>query len=297
MMFAFVVALGCDIFDSASYALFARNGRYMTAQGTAKIDELEFFPCNCPVCLSKTPQKVRGMLLMERERFLAAHNLHACFSELQTIKQAILDGRLWELVEARSHNHPALQSAFQELLRYKDRLEPETPVRKRKGPFVLSEESLLRPEVTRYHARLIQRYVAPTTATALVLLPEEYARPFREQPDNQPLEKLARQKHVHVCAYSLTYAIVPYELLDVYPLSQTESSLPLTPGTVTYAAIRIAEYIRKSRYRRAFVIGYAAWHKQLATLLTKRLRKPRIRFVEEHELTKEAVQRLLRQLK
>lgn len=32
MMFALAVALGCDIFDSASYALFARNGRYMTTQ-------------------------------------------------------------------------------------------------------------------------------------------------------------------------------------------------------------------------------------------------------------------------
>ena len=116
MMFAFAVALGCDIFDSASYALFARNGRYMTSQGTAKIEELEYFPCNCPACHKKTPDEVRKLLPMYRDRFLASHNLYACYEELQTIKQAILDGRLWELIETRSRNHPTLQAAFRRML-------------------------------------------------------------------------------------------------------------------------------------------------------------------------------------
>ena len=50
MMFALAIALGCDIFDSASYALFARNDRYLTSQGTAKMEDLEYFPCTCPAC-------------------------------------------------------------------------------------------------------------------------------------------------------------------------------------------------------------------------------------------------------
>ena len=34
MMFALAVALGCDLFDSAAYALYAKDGRYITVNGT-----------------------------------------------------------------------------------------------------------------------------------------------------------------------------------------------------------------------------------------------------------------------
>ena len=50
-----------------------------------------------------SPENVKNMLKMDRERLLAAHNLHACQNEIQTVKQAIVDGHLWELVEARSY--------------------------------------------------------------------------------------------------------------------------------------------------------------------------------------------------
>ncbi len=50
MMFAMAAALGCDLFDSAAYALYARDDRYLTVQGTELLDELSYFPCHCPVC-------------------------------------------------------------------------------------------------------------------------------------------------------------------------------------------------------------------------------------------------------
>ena len=39
-MFALAVALGCDLFDSAAYAIYAKQDRYMTAYGTSKLREL-----------------------------------------------------------------------------------------------------------------------------------------------------------------------------------------------------------------------------------------------------------------
>jgi 7-cyano-7-deazaguanine tRNA-ribosyltransferase len=50
----FAVALGVDMFDSASYILYARDGRYMTDYGVYRVEELEYFPCTCPVC---SPQR------------------------------------------------------------------------------------------------------------------------------------------------------------------------------------------------------------------------------------------------
>jgi len=46
-MFALVVAMGCDIFDSAAYAIYARDRKYMTNRGTERLESLEYFPCSC----------------------------------------------------------------------------------------------------------------------------------------------------------------------------------------------------------------------------------------------------------
>ncbi|MFB6254675.1 MAG: tRNA guanosine(15) transglycosylase TgtA, partial [Halobacteriaceae archaeon] len=59
MIFALAVALGCDLFDSAAYALYARDGRYLTPYGTKHLESLEYFPCGCPICQEYTPDEVR----------------------------------------------------------------------------------------------------------------------------------------------------------------------------------------------------------------------------------------------
>jgi 7-cyano-7-deazaguanine tRNA-ribosyltransferase len=282
MMFALAVALGCDMFDSASYALFARNARYMTAQGTSKLEDLEYFPCNCPSCYKNSPENIRKLLLPERERFLASHNLHSCFSELQIVKQAIVDGRLWELVEARSRNHPALQRAFQRLLQYSNDLEKETPVRKKRGAFITTLESLQRPEVTRHQERLLERYAAPSHAKTVLLLPESHLKPFRENPvvDNL-LTNLGGRKDLHICAYNLPFAVIPQELLDVFPLSQSVDALTPTTSTIHSASRRIIDYLKTAGYERCIILVDEPWQKKVAASMKSRLgRKTRIRIVE-----------------
>lgn len=296
MMFALAVALGCDIFDSASYALFARNERYMTTQGTAKLADLEYLPCNCPTCYKTTPEKVRNLIPVERERFLASHNLHACFSELKTIKQAIVDGRLWELVEARSLTHPALQRAFQRMLHYAPSLEEGTPVRKKKGPFITTPDSLNRPEIARHQQRLLERYQAPTRATTVVLLPEQYLKPFRENLSlEKALRKIERQHGLHLCAYNLTYAVIPQELLDVFPLSQSVDSLPATSRTISYATNRILSYLKSSAYRRCIIVVDQPWQKNIAKSLRSKLgRKMKTKIIESEKGEEDALSQVLK---
>ena len=57
-MFALAVSLGCDLFDSAAYALYARENRYMTENGTWRLNELDYFPCSCPRCSAETPRGI-----------------------------------------------------------------------------------------------------------------------------------------------------------------------------------------------------------------------------------------------
>lgn len=281
MMFALAIALGCDIFDSASYALFARNDRYLTSQGTAKLEDLEYFPCNCPACYRTSPEKVKNMLKTDRERLLAAHNLHACQNEIQIVKQAIVDGHLWELVEARCFNHPALKRAFDTLLKYSDSFELETPVRKKKGPFIISEASLHKPEIARYQLQLRTNYVYPKRSKCALLLPEKHLEPFRQNFDqDQILKKLFGMSGLHVCAYSLVFGVVPYELMDVYPLSQVENSLKPTSIVRRRVTENLLDWLQRSPYKSCIIVAEEQWQRKVAEAVRTRSGKIRCRIIQ-----------------
>ncbi|MFC7132484.1 MULTISPECIES: tRNA guanosine(15) transglycosylase TgtA [Salinibaculum] len=154
MMFALAVALGCDLFDSAAYALYARDGRYLTVSGTEHLEDLDYFPCSCPICSEHTPEEVRDVDDdRERYRLLAEHNLHVSVEEMRRIRQALRRGNLLELVEQRARGHPAMLDGYRTLLEHSAQLETTDRVAK-EAFFYLSSESARRPEVLRHHQRL-----------------------------------------------------------------------------------------------------------------------------------------------
>jgi 7-cyano-7-deazaguanine tRNA-ribosyltransferase len=154
MMFALAVAMGCDLFDSAAYAIYARDDRYLTVRGTRHLADLEYLPCECPICAGRTPADLRGVTDdEERERLLAEHNLHVSYGEMRRIKAAIREGNLLELVETRARGHPAMLDGYRTLLDHATQLERHDPASK--GTFFYcSAESARRPEVVRHHDRL-----------------------------------------------------------------------------------------------------------------------------------------------
>lgn len=151
MMFALAVALGCDLFDSAAYALYAKGGRYITVNGTFQLDRLRFLPCSCPTCTQHTAESMQKAA--NKEELLARHNLYVTFEEIRLIKQAIHDGKLMELVELRCHSHPQMVSALTALYKHSEWLEECDPAVKSTF-FECSAESGKRPEVLRYLKRL-----------------------------------------------------------------------------------------------------------------------------------------------
>ncbi|MFB6091646.1 MAG: tRNA guanosine(15) transglycosylase TgtA [Haloquadratum sp.] len=153
MMFALAVAAGCDLFDSAAYAIYARDDRYLTVRGTEHLEDLDYVPCSCAVCSSHTPSDLRALDDRAREEKLAEHNLSVSFAEIRRIKQAIRSGNLLELVESRARAHPRMLDGYRALLDHADQLEREDPVSKGSF-FYLSTESARRPEVIRHHDRV-----------------------------------------------------------------------------------------------------------------------------------------------
>jgi len=106
------VALGCDMFDSASYMLYAKQDRYISSSGTIRLDQLEYLGCTCKVCSSLKARELKHMKGEDRVIALARHNLAMLKQIMEETKQAIWEGRLWEYVQANSRNHPKALEAF-----------------------------------------------------------------------------------------------------------------------------------------------------------------------------------------
>ncbi|ABR55376.1 archaeosine tRNA-ribosyltransferase [Methanococcus vannielii SB] len=215
MLFALSVALGCDLFDSAAYALYAKNGRYLTENGTLHLDELKDlknFPCSCKVCSEYTPKQLQNMKEKERERLLAEHNLYVTFEEIDRIKNAIKDGNLWELVEERCRSHPKLLNGLRVISKYMDFIEKYDPVSKKSGFFYTGYESMARPEIYRHKQRLNRLKFDKIYVTSIS---EKINTPYSENLNNIPCD-------VDVLIKDSVFGLVPLNIDTMYPLSQNE---------------------------------------------------------------------------
>lgn len=147
MVFALAAALGCDLFDSAAYALYAEKDRYLTPEGTLHTDDLNELPCACPVCRGATADE----LTFDE---LAQHNLNVSFAEMRRVREATRAGNLLELVEQRCHGHPHLLDGLRCLGAHAEEIETYDPVSK-SSFFYLGNPH--RPEVVR-HNRRVERF-------------------------------------------------------------------------------------------------------------------------------------------
>ena len=251
-MFALASALGCDLFDSAAYALYARENRYMTENGTWRLNELEYFPCQCPKCSSITPQVLLEAPKAERVSFLAEHNLYVCIAELRRIKQAIRDGRLWEHVEMRAHSHPALHSALKKIKGYEKFIEKYSPCIKKSGLFFFDPIGLSRPEVVHYREKLRDNYTTRQTKISLLLFPQTRTKPFHKSYEFKETRKALNSLEkdftdkIEVCFYSAPFGIVPLELDEAYPLSQNEVSVPNEWELIQYIGQQTIDFIKRT---------------------------------------------------
>lgn len=262
-MFSLAVALGCDFFDSAAYAIYARENRYMTETGTVRLEELEFFPCACPKCSSKNPRDVAEFSNKERQVFIAEHNLYVCSAEIKRIKQAIKEGRLWEHLELRAHGHPALLQALKKLKKYEKFIEKHSPTIKRSGLFYFDSAGLIRPEVVRHKIRLSERYAPPKETEVLILMPQTRTKPYHKSEEYKRLVKALqdfpkeRLHKLHICFYEAPFGVIPLELDEVYPLSQHETAMPMDKETVEYVASEVADYISRNNYKLVLMLYIA----------------------------------------
>ncbi|MCH2428722.1 MAG: tRNA guanosine(15) transglycosylase TgtA [Candidatus Thalassarchaeum sp.] len=234
MLFPMAIALGADLFDSAAYAIFARDDRILTPEGTVKLESLQEWTFTSKSLFGYTPDQVRSMDDKARCRILAQHNLEVTQAELSRCREAIRSGTIWELAEQRSHCSPQLRDAF---IWIQDQLsEPdEGPVGEsvlrlisscdplRDGGEPIGDDIEYRPHILHMHALLATRWRVPgswwdssTGNPKRVALVEGASPPWRHSILQEVMASLVEEPRT-VVMIATPLGVIPFSLEDVSP--------------------------------------------------------------------------------
>lgn len=218
----FAVALGCDTFDSASYMLYAKQDRYITEDRTRRLSDMNYFSCNCEVCLGFTPAELSALKPEDKINKIALHNLFAIKSEVDRVKEAIYEGRLWEYVMKKMRAHPKLFEVIDIFLANSDYFIDTTPRFKEKAVFLFTKEDQFRPEILRYH-KMVREF--SSKKKILCISTDTQTRPAYLSLQYLMLRKKFKDPDlVQFCQYNPFLGIIPIEISDVFPASHYVSS-------------------------------------------------------------------------
>ena len=257
LILPFAVAMGIDLFDSASYVLYARDDRIILRDRTVRLSEVRVdrIPCNCPVCRRYSVKELMSMNKAERERLLAIHNLYVLWEEIQEIKARIREGTLWEYLEEKAGGDARVKSALMAMrkgLRALMKVIPDEAGRVR-ALHVTSVESLQRPEIIRHVERLLNNYEPPQGCVVVVLPGEFLDRPYiRDSLVYWLIDQLSSNNllsRVHVVINNPVLGPIPYEISEIYPLSQHEYPEPTPNYLRSLSRQLLRKYLIKLRDR------------------------------------------------
>lgn len=235
MVFPLAALLGCDFFDSSAYAKFAKDGRMMFSDGTRFLRELKELPCECPVCTSHSPETL--MASPEKEKLIAMHNLHVSFGEIRRVKQAIREGRIWELAEQRCRNHPTLLEGFRQIAKYRDWLERFEPLSRELAFMHVGADSHHRPTISRYRKNLGSRYEPAVCPRNIIF--KEGRKPYYRYYAGRIVELGGANFWVN--SY---FGPAPIELDEIYPLSQSVTPETLESSTLSDIGQYLEAYMK-----------------------------------------------------
>lgn len=249
MFFAQAAYLGCDFFDSASYAKFADSGRMLLTTGTAHLNNLSELPCDCPICSKTTADDLKSLPKPEKALALMQHNLYVSVAEMRRVRQAITDGKLFELVAIRARGHPSLFEALQTMTSRIELITKSDPYGKTSSIFYTGPETIVRPEITRFHSRLLERY--PYKKTKMVILvPDLGDRPFSDTA-NTIIDAVKKYGSKEVILIFFTpMGIIPWELEHIHPAQQCIFSRETDDITLNIAGIRLEEFLTNIKYEK-----------------------------------------------
>ncbi|MCU0799138.1 MAG: tRNA guanosine(15) transglycosylase TgtA [Candidatus Thermoplasmatota archaeon] len=214
MVLPLASALGCDLFDSASYAKYAKDGRYLTPYRTLQLSEMTSLPCSCRECSGRSPEDLRAMDRPMVEGVLSRHNLWVIRQVLDEVRASIREGTLWEMVERFALSNPMMYSGVKRLFEHRGFLEENAP-RSLKRFMCCTSLSLCRPEFSRTEAALATYPRERYPDRVLALTDWTASR-------NRPVEELMGRSFPQDIwpAVISPLGTLPYDVLSMYPMTQ-----------------------------------------------------------------------------
>lgn len=209
------VALGCDTFDSASYMLYAKHERYITEDRTLHLSKIQNFSCLCEVCSKYKPKELLTLEQDKKINEIALHNLFAIKSEVDRVKNAIHEGRLWEYTMKKARSHPKLYEAIDVFTENSNYFINTTPKFKDSAIFLFSKLDQFRPEIIAYHNK-VRRF--RTKKKTLVIVGDSSRKPFYLS-DEYVILKKRFSDSVQFCQYNPFLGLIPLEISDIFPAS------------------------------------------------------------------------------
>jgi 7-cyano-7-deazaguanine tRNA-ribosyltransferase len=249
MLFAQAALLGCDLFDSASYAKFAETGRMLLPSGTVHLNDMTELPCSCPICSTTSADELKSEKKEERELKLMKHNLYVSSAEMRLVRQAIAEGKLFELAAYRARGHPTLYDALQVMSEENMRLEKEYQMGKTTSIFYTGPETTKRPEIVGFHSRIMSRYPYRNTNTIL-LVTDQGLRPFIDTSEAIIGEIRKRTADDMLLFFVTPMGIIPWELEHVHPAQQCLFPEHLDSETLMMVTERTRRFLESIKYQR-----------------------------------------------
>ncbi|MCL4324303.1 MAG: DUF5591 domain-containing protein [Candidatus Thermoplasmatota archaeon] len=250
--------LGIDLLDTTEGMVLAGQGQWLYPEFS--IEEPKPVPSNCTCEVCRSPEETERPQGLPAIQERALHAEHQYAEEEARVGFFLRQGRLRELVEARTVSQPALGEMLRwydgEATRYSEH--HASVVGEGVRPYVVTE-AYRRPEVEKFRSRFLAQYRPPRSKNVLVLVPCAYTKPYRNSPTHRGFARAlesARTPHtVHTVSVTSPLGVVPQELEHAYPARNYD--IPVTGswnsderGWVTEAVRRL---LQGSQYERILV--------------------------------------------
>ena len=266
------VALGCDTFDSASYMLYAKHDRYITEDRTMHLSKIPSFSCLCEVCSKYNPKELFSLNKDEKINKIALHNLYAIKSEVDRVKEAIHEGRLWEYVIKKARSHPKLFEAIDIFTNNPNYFLKTTPKFKDSAIFLFSRVDQFRPEIISYH-NMVRRF--RTKKNTLVITGDSSRKPFYLSTEYTILKKkFSNPESIQFCQYNPFLGLVPLEISDIFPAAHNVMArLEYSPEDFTIFAKTWKTFFEKNHFTTLYCDNKDEFLKFFLKMLPKGIRK------------------------
>ncbi len=219
MFFALSIYMGIDVFDSASYIKYAKDGRIIYPDGTRDISRIKDFPPWSPLSGKYTAREILDLNRNEREIELARHNLAAIFMEINEVKERIYEQSLSQYINEKSRMHPALLKAYARLMKYSKEILKFQELYKKTPFFYFDDLSSMSPYVEKMKEYTFE-YLNRNRKTTYIFDQKSWKPGFQ----NGSFIKSIYEKTDVNALIPWAGIYVPAELENSYPVEQTVSS-------------------------------------------------------------------------